>query len=643
MTTAEPKNVLVGTAGHIDHGKTRLVGRLTGADTDRLPEEKARGISIDLGFAHWETDGFLFGMVDVPGHERFVKNMVAGATGVNIALLVIAADDSVMPQTREHLEIMDLLGVKSGVIAITKTDIVDPDFVELVEAEIEELVAGTFLEGCRIVPVSSETGAGIDELKAALAELAAEGHWIEESSHFRMPIDRVFTIDGHGTIVTGSVMSGDVRAGDTLTLLPDNRSVRVRSVQNHGSRSEGSGARQRTAVNLAGMKVDELSRGRELVTPGFVRSSSRLLVELRSLHSSPIIIKDRVELSLHLATSEVTARVVLKGRQLKPGERAIAELRTKEPVVGAHGQRFILRRISPALTVAGGTILDPFIEPEKRIRDLQEYGESMSNASDSARLSFLLSQSDSPTISKTDAIWRAGVSENRFDDVMRELTETNQLVKVTGDIVIQAGRLECLSNSILRTIREELERRQPRRSLPLDLIHSVCRNITKPDLIDAVIARLLKEKLLVRVGKNLGPADAQVKLSKNQQQQRIRMLELISSGGLAPPNVKELTVALGQKLDQVAPLMTICVEDELLVCVSDALYYSPESLDVGRTLCAELLDELGEATMSQLREKWGVTRKFAVPLCEFFDAQGVTVRKGDVRVSGPQISRSFSG
>ncbi|MDA1013314.1 MAG: SelB C-terminal domain-containing protein, partial [Planctomycetota bacterium] len=455
-------------------------------------------------------------------------------------------------------------------------------------------------------------------------------------------IDRVFTIDGHGTIVTGSVMSGDVHAGDTLTLLPDDRPVRVRSVQNHGSRSEGSGARQRTAVNLAGMKVDELSRGRELVTPGFVRSSSRLLVELRSLHSSPIVIKDRVELSLHLATSEVTARVVLKGRQLKPGERAVAELRTKEPVVGAYGQRFILRRISPALTVAGGTILDPLIEPEKRIRDLQEYGKAMSNPSESARLSFLLSQSDAPNIKAPEAVWRAGVSEHRFDDVVRELTASNQLVKVANGIVIQAARLESLSNSILRTIREELARRQPRRSLPRDVIHSVCRNITKPDLIDGVIDRLLTTKLLVLVGKNLGPADAQVKLSKNQQQQRVRMLDLISAAGLSPPSVKELTTALGQKLDQVAPLVTICVEDGLLVSVSDALYYSPEALDRGRTLCGELLDELGEATMSQLREKWGVSRKFAVPLCEFFDDQGVTVRRGDVRVPGPRIGQSFA-
>lgn len=636
------RNVLIGTAGHIDHGKTRLVGKLTNTDTDRLPEEKARGISIDLGFAHWETDEFIFGMVDVPGHERFVKNMVAGATGVNVALLVIAADDSVMPQTREHLEIMDLLGVRTGVIAITKSDLVDGEFVELVEAEIEELVEGTFLEGCPIIPVSSETGAGLDVLKQTLVDVSRKCEWAETSQFFRMPIDRVFTIEGHGTIVTGSVMSGDVQPNDTLTLLPDDRAVRVRSVQNHGEKSVGSGARQRTAINLAGMKLDELSRGRELATPGFLQSSSRLLVEVRTLSSSPIVLKDRVELSLHIGTSEVEARVVLKGKQLKPGERAIAELRTKEPIVGAYGQRFILRRISPALTVAGGLVLDPYIDPEKRIRDLQQYGESMSGASLAERLSFLLSQTDAPKANKAQSLWRAGIPEQRFEEVVNELTESKRLIQVAGGIVIHADRLESLGGSILRTIREELERRQPRRSLPKDVIHSVCRNITKSDLIEAVLTHLLKSKQLVLVGKNLGPADAQVKLSKNQQQQRTRMLESISTGGLTPPTVKELTAELGVKPDQVASLLTICVEDGLLVAVSDQLYFTPESIDSGRKLAADLIAEISEATMSQLREKWEVTRKFAVPLCEFFDAHQLTVRNGDVRVAGPKLHEPWS-
>ena len=293
MSTDTPlKPILLGTAGHIDHGKTRLVGRLTGIDTDRLPEEKARGISIDLGFAHFETGGFRFGVVDVPGHERFVRNMVAGATGFNVALLVVAADDGVMPQTREHLEIMDLLGISAGLVAVTKIDVVDPDLVELAQLDVEESVAGTFLEGAPVIPVSSETGEGLDTLKATLLEVCQGITLPETLPLFRMAIDRVFSITGHGTVLTGSVVSGDVHAGDTLQLWPEGRELRVRSVEHHGEQSDQAGSRQRTAINLAGLKHEDVSRGCELATPGYLQTTRRLLVDLRVLSSSPIPLKE---------------------------------------------------------------------------------------------------------------------------------------------------------------------------------------------------------------------------------------------------------------------------------------------------------------------------------------------------------------
>ena len=384
------QHILIGTAGHIDHGKTRLVGKLTNINTDRLPEERSRGISIDLGFAHWESDGIQFGVVDVPGHERFVKNMVAGATGVDLALLVVAADDGVMPQTREHLEIMDLLGLKTGVIAITKIDLVDPDFVELVESEIEDVVFDTFLSGCPIIPVSSQTGEGIDRLRETLVRTARAAESQKPHGLFRMPVDRVFSITGHGSVVTGSVQSGEVRAGDILELLPQQREVRVRSVQNHGLNSDDSGARQRTAINLAGVKTGEVARGMELAALGFLRPTSRIVVEVKNLASSPVELKDRLELNLHLGTTEVMARMNLKRLTLKAGERGIAELRTKEPVVVTYGQRFILRRISPQTTVAGGRVLDPAVAPQKRIKDLQTYGAALGNPSPLERLSTVL-------------------------------------------------------------------------------------------------------------------------------------------------------------------------------------------------------------------------------------------------------------
>lgn len=635
------KHVIVGTAGHIDHGKTRLVGRLTGIATDRLPEEKARGISIDLGFAHWEDDSYRFGVVDVPGHERFVKNMVAGATGVNIALLVIAADDSVMPQTREHLEIMDLLGVQTGVIAITKIDIADPDFVELVRAEIEELVAGTFLEGCPIIPVSSETGEGIDELRATISTAASQIDWHDSHDLFRLPIDRVFSITGHGTVVTGSALSGDVHAGDILELLPQQREVRVRSVESHGTGVEEGSARRRTAVNLAGVKSDELSRGQELATPGYLKPSMRLVVDLKVLSSSPVTLKDRFEANLHIGTAEVPARVILKGRTLKPGEHGYAELRVKEPVVAAYGQHFILRRISPATTLAGGIVVDPYIAPTKRIKGLEEYGIAAGASDPAARLAFLLSRQDVINDSSLEAVWRAGVTPADYAQRIAELKQSGKIVEIgSGGRVmsIHTDRLETVAGSVMRAIRAEIAKHQPRRSLPRNTLMTACREIADQELLDAVFAHLLKTKELVEVVRNIGPADAQAQLTKKQRATRDAALTAILEGGLMPATTKELAVTLGQKPSDLGPLLNVCAEDGLLIRLDDLLHVSPEAIEQARATCEEYLNEHGEATMSQLRDAWGISRKFSVPLCEYFDTAGVTVRKGDVRVAGPNIT-----
>jgi len=635
------KHILIGTAGHIDHGKTRLVGRLTGVDTDRLPEEKARGISIDLGFAHWEADGFQFGLVDVPGHEKFVKNMVAGATGVNVALLVIAADDGVMPQTREHLEIMDLLGIGTGVVAITKIDLVEPDFVELVEAEIEETVVGTFLEGAPLVPISSETGEGIETLKEILLETARGVRLPESEPVFRMPVDRAISLPGHGTIVTGSVISGQVRAGDTLELWPEGREVRVRSVQNHGADSDDAGVRQRTAINLAGVKYDEVSRGVELATAGLLQPTRRLLVDLKLLSSSPLQLKDRMELNLHIGTREVPARVMLKGRQLKPGERGYAELRLAEDIVAAHAQRFILRRVSPALTVAGGRVLDPWLPVGKRIRDLQLAGAALDQPDERERLSGLVSTLDDIPETPLAALWRAGVGSRRYEELVDELTDDGTIVRVgSGDrlIPIHAERLGSLAGTVMKTIREELEKRQPRRTLPRATVASACREILRPVLLEAVLTHLVSSGELVTTGSNLGPADAQVQLTKAQRVARDTLLEQVQSAGLTPPTFKELCESLGQSRDQLQALLALCAEEGLVVAVSDELHFAPAAIEQGRSVCVDVFADKGEVTMSQLREAWGISRKFAVPLCEYYDEVEITVRQGDVRVPGPKLT-----
>lgn len=644
LDATKVQQILIGTAGHIDHGKTRLVGRLTNVDTDRLPEEKARGISIDLGFAHWEAGGFRFGVVDVPGHERFVKNMVAGATGVNLALLVIAADDSVMPQTREHLEIMDLLGIKTGMVAITKTDIVDDEMVELVQEEVEETVAGTFLEGCPMLPVSSETGAGIDELKSKLLEIAESVDTVKSHELFRMPIDRVFSITGHGTVATGSVISGEVSAGETLELLPEGREVRVRSVQSHGAQNDDAGARQRTAINLAAVKNEQIVRGHELATPGYLKSTMRMVVELRSLSSSPIVLKDRLELNLHIGTCEVPVRIIVKRQQLQPGDQSYAELRAKEPIVAAYGQRFILRRISPAVTVGGGRVLDPYIPPQKRIKDLQEYGAALNTTTEFDRLSALLAQSDIVGNAPHEATWRVGISSKTYEELIEQLKK-QKLLKHIGSkdrrMLIHRKRLKSLAGSVMKTIKEELARHQPRRALPRNTFNTACREIAQPVLLDAVFEYLIAKSELVQIGPNLGPADGQVKLTKNQQQALTQSLEEIAQAALKPPTLKQLAASTGQKPAEIETLLNLSVEDGLLVKLADGLFFSPEAIEQARVVCENTLSEIGEATMSQLREAWGVSRKFSVPLCEHLDQLQVTTRNGDVRIAGPRIEESI--
>jgi len=644
--TTSLKHVIIGTAGHIDHGKTRLVSRLTGAMTDRLPEEKTRGISIDLGFAHWEDDGFQFGVVDVPGHERFVKNMVAGATGVNLALLVIAADDSVMPQTREHLEIMDLLGVTTGVVAITKIDLIEPEMVELVREEVEELTAGTFLEGCPIIAVSSETAEGIDELRQTITATARDIDWPESRDVFRLPIDRVFTLTGHGTIVTGSVVSGEVHTGEILELLPEQREVRVRSVQSHGAGVEEGTARRRTAVNLAGMKTNEVRRGMELATPGYLRPTTRLVVRLRNLASSPVTLKDRFEAGLHLGTAELPVRIILKGRKLKPGESGFAELRSREPCVAAFGQRFILRRMSPAVTIGGGTVLAPGIPTLKRIKDLNGFAAAAGADDPADRLSFLLSQKDDADISPLEAAWQTGIRRNDVDAFLDDFKRREMLMPL-GDRDrtrwIHRDRLSALCDSVMRTVHKELKKHQPRRSLPRNTLMTACRRIAPPDVLDAVFDHLLQTKRLVKVGKNIGPADAQVQLTKKQRQTQEAILAAISEGGLMPPTVKQLAASTEQDIPEIEQLLNVCVEDGVLVRVDEQLHFTPEALEEARRICAEYLREHTEASMSQLREAWGVSRKFSVPLCEYFDSLGLTVRKGDVRIAGAQLLESLNG
>jgi selenocysteine-specific elongation factor len=634
----EPRHLILGTAGHIDHGKTSLVRRLTGVDTDRLPEEKRRGITIDLGFANLSLPGVQFGIVDVPGHERFVHNMVAGATGVDLAMLVIAADDSVMPQTREHLAILDLLGLKAGLVVVTKKDLVAPDDLELAVEEIRETVAGTFLDGAPIVPVSNATGEGFEDLKRTLVDLAGRYRRPESRRVFRLPIDRVFAVEGHGAVVTGTVLGGSASVGESVLLAPAGETVRIRRLQSHQSDVPSVSAGQRAAVNLAGVKSDQIHRGDELAAPGYLTPSRRLLVELTALPKARRL-KDRQLVRLHLGTKEATVRVILKGVVIEPGETRFAELRSREPVLADHDQRFILRLLSPVETVGGGRVLDPAIPPYRRIRSLEDAGQRLASAEPLDRLDAWLEEQDWVDASPMQIASRLGIGPEGQQALLDKLLRDKKLVKLSKGPIVHRQRRERLGDAIVARCEREIRKRQPSRAVERSVLMQACRRLATETMIDALVDDLFSREKLVKVGDKIGPPGRAASLTKNQQKFLDQLVRSAREQGAAPPLVAEQAKALNAPLKELDNLARVAEEDGLLVRVGDGCYYDPAALERLARHVAERLAEGRTATVAELRDLWGVSRKHAVPLCEYFDAGGVTMRQGDVRVLGPNAPK----
>lgn len=636
-STTQPRPLLIGTAGHIDHGKTTLVYRLTGTNTDRLPEEKSRGISIDLGFAHFDAGSFRFGIVDVPGHERFIRQMVAGAANIDIAILVVAGDDGVMPQTREHLDILQLLGVQYGVIVITRCDLIDAEMRELVTEELNELVEGTFLESAPIVPVSGLTGEGIEELKQALCQVAERIPDRSALSVFRMPIDRVFTLAGRGTIVTGSVLSGSVSAGDEVELLPEQRRVRVRGLQHHGQNVEQADAHRRAAINLASIAVSEIHRGFELATPGVFTPTTRVLAEIECLGTSKRPLRHRQVLTLHAGTTAVTVRLRLKEPLLLPGDMACADLRLKEPLVLAWGQRFILRS-SSSDTVGGGRIVDG-LPGRRRVRDLERRCSGAGDLKAEIRIASLLEQQ--PSISNSDAVQRLGLSLAEASELLLSMT-TGKSAHVVHDRSsghwISTSWLRRLEKSLLRLIAEEVQRQSPRRLLPRSQVASLCRNFDGAIHVPLAINALLKSGKLIQRGDLIGIADQQVVLTKRQREVLDLLLQRIAANERTPPTHRELYTAT----DRLSPtdielLLKLCREDGTLVAVSQDLSYTPAGLEILRTDLQSLFQTKPAVTLAEIRDTLQMTRKHVVPLAEFWDVQKITIRHGDLRTAGPAL------
>ncbi|MCS6865479.1 MAG: selenocysteine-specific translation elongation factor [Gemmataceae bacterium] len=636
-----PRDLILGTAGHIDHGKTSLVKALTGVDCDRLPEEKARGITIDIGFAHLELDGVRLGIVDVPGHERFIKNMLAGATGIDCALLVVAADDGIMPQTREHLEILQLLNIQHGIIALTKADLVDETTREVVALEIRDLVQGTFLEKAPIIPTSAHSGLGLAELKAALAALCQRIEQHPATEWFRLAIDRAFVVQGHGTVVTGSVVSGCVRVGDELAWHVGQGQmevVRVRNLNNHGQPVEAVHRGQRAAINLAGVPLERVRRGQELATPGYLCPARVLTVQLQAASQARHPLKHRLPVRLHLGTAEVMATLsLLDGNSLNPGERGLGQLFVTEPVTAVWGQPFVLRDSSAEHTLGGGRVLQPTARKIRRrhleaIEQIERLGASSAGQRALAVAWFAGYRGFTPS----DLVREAGVPPNEILNTPQELLNTGQLVQLSlsshRGVLVHADRVSELEQLVMQTL-ARLHTEQPLlTSHDRQQVLARLDFVGDSEVLQAVIDRLIANRQLVGDSRRMARADFKPKLSANQRKLKDKIVEAHRTARFTPPEPKEFAPQAGGHAAALHDIYEVACAEGLLVKITSDIYLAAEAEEEMRRLLRERLEHSPGLTVAEIRDLLQTTRKFAVPLCEYLDRIGLTRRQGDLRV-----------
>lgn len=629
------RHFILGTAGHIDHGKTSLVRALSGTNTDRLPEERRRGMTIELGFADLIIGDTRFGIVDVPGHERFVRTMVAGATGIDLALLVIAADDSVMPQTVEHLEILHLLGISRGVVAITKIDMVDPDLVELVQEEIAELLIGTTLEGAPLCPVSSTTGKGLDELQATILRTCRRIEARQVAAPFRIAVDRVFTIQGRGTVVTGSVLRGGVCEGETLEVQPSGLTCRVRGLHSHGTESRIISSGQRAAINVSGIDKDQLSRGCQLTTPGYLQPARMIDVRLDCLKSCGKPIKSTTRARLEFGTCEVPVRIVLlDGDTLMPGESSYAQLRAGQPIVTAFAQRFILRNENATRTIGGGVVLRP--HAKRRRHDVQSERDSleaMEKGAPADRLAEVLREARFLRPTDLQLCARAGIELAELPKVIAELTRDGRWVAIADtNTSVTPTAIDDLARRLSAWLQRH-HRQHP--DLPGRAVDAVLgylermssRGLARP-LFDGFVAR----KTIKPIGRFVCHPEFAPSLSSADEKLLALMIHQIHQAQFQPPSLDDLD--LGSKVDRKRRqrLVTLAVAFGSLVRIDGKMYLHVEAERALREKVSAAIDEHGGVTVAQVREALDSSRKFVVPFMEHLDREGFTRRIGDQRV-----------
>ncbi len=630
------KQIILGTAGHIDHGKTSLIKAITGTDTDRLKEEKERGITIELGFASLDLPGGRhLGIVDVPGHEKFVKNMVAGATGIDIVVMVIAADEGVMPQTREHMEICTLLGIQHGLIAMTKTDMVEEEWLELALEDIREFSQATFLEDSPILPVSSLTGEGIPELLATLDEIAGSIPLRPPSSLFRLPIDRVFTMKGFGTVITGTLVSGKISVGQTIMVYPTGITSKVRGIQVHNQSAESAEAGMRTAINFQGLDKAAVQRGEVLSTPDALIASYMVDVSFHYLASNKKPLKNRTLVRFHTGTSEEMGYLVLLDREeLPPGQTVVAQLRLDSPVAIVKDDRFVVRSYSPIRTIGGGQVINPIPQKHKRLRqDIVEGLQHLADDDSEAIISQHVQQAGYGGVSLSHLKIMTNLTDKQLDTALQHLLSRKTITQTDKEnrIFHHQSTFDKLIQETVEYLGRYHNDNPLKAGMPKEELKSKFPRLSDPKVFNLILNQMIKGGQIAQEDNTVRLSDHRVSLGADQADIRKKILNIYRKGGLQPPYSREVPKMLGVDPNHTKDVLMLLVEEGQIVRTKDDLYFHANAITELQTRLVDFLKSNEEITTPRFKEMTGVSRKYVIPLIEYFDASKVTLRVGDSR------------
>ena len=630
------KQIILGTAGHIDHGKTSLIKALTGINTDRLKEEQERGITIELGFAYLDLpSGQHLGIVDVPGHEKFVKNMVAGATGIDIVAMVIAADEGVMPQTREHMEICSLLGIRHGFVALTKTDLVDEEWLELVTEDVRNFITGTFLDGAPIVAVSAANGQGLDRFVATLESLCAKVPSRESGAIFRLPVDRVFTMKGFGTVITGTLASGRVQVGDTVMLYPSGLTAKVRGIQVHNQSVNEASSGIRTAINFQGLDREAVLRGHVLSLPGALKTAYMVDVQLHYLASNPKPLKHRARVRFHTGTSEVLGIVaLLEADELAPGQTTVAQVRLDEPVALVRDDRFVIRSYSPIRTIGGGTVINPIAPKHKSFKPEVVAGlQTLASGSAEQIIGQHGIGAGVQGLAFADLKLMTNLADKQLDAVLQGMLSRRILLMVDREnkIFVHGEVFEDLRGQINDHLTRYHNQNLLKAGMPKEELKSKLPALLDIKLFSLVLNQMIKDNQVVAEEDTVRLAGHKIALKSDQSDLRRKIIDTYRDSGLQPPYFKDIVKETGGDPAQAKDVLNLLVGEGVMVKVKEDLYFHAQAIEALKKRLVDHLSANGEISTPQFKDMTGISRKYVIPLIEHFDAKNVTIRIGDIR------------